>query len=291
MTLQNGKYEPGERHHLRDHYNGKVNIEHAHIYASIRKNIRRQLPQVGTDPRENPQKIMLICGGPSTADFLAEIKRRKRQGWKIVTLNNAHEWVQDQGLKPGLQIMLDARPYNVRFLKNPVDTCRYMLASQCDPVLFDALEDNEVFIWHAAGDEEKKILDKYYLKRYVPIQGGTTVGTRALFLLYTLGIRKIAIYGMDSCIRDRKHHHVYKQPENDSEIIHRLRIGRRIFYAHPWMTVQCDELLQILPMLPNDLKLQFKGDGLIPYVIGEILKHGKPPRMTILKEGKLLAEE
>jgi len=280
----------GANNHLRDHYKGKVNIENAHIYASIRKNIRRQLPQIGMDPRKNPQKAMMICGGPSTTDYLDEIKRRKRQGWKIVTLNNAHNWAREQGFKVGAQIMLDARPYNVRFVAEPIDGCRYLIASQCDPSIFEALKDHEVFLWHAAGEEEQKILDPYYQKRYIPIQGGTTVGSRALWLLYTLGFRKIAIYGMDSCIRNKKQHHAYKQPENDAEIVHKLRIGRRIFWAHPWMTVQCDELLQMLPMLPNDLLLQWKGDGLIPHVMGEILKHGKPPKLQILDEGKLLQE-
>lgn len=216
--------------------------------------------------------------------LLDEIKSRRKAGWKIAACNGAHDWCLDNGMKPSCHMILDARPWNVRFVKRAIAECRYLIASQCDPGLFRALEGFDTHIWHGAQGKERPVLERYYQGRYVVVNGGSTLGTRAINLLYMLGFRKLAIYGLDSCIR-RDRHHTYAQPENDSEVVHRLRVGRKLFLTHPWMSCQADELMQMLPTLPEDFDLEFRGDNLISYIVEYTATHGKPPKITIIEEG------
>lgn len=278
-------FEAGKVEALRDHIDGRVNVTHAEILSNIRRNIRRHLPQAQPCPVQPDVQVMLLCGGPSMKKLLPEIKKRRRAGWKIAAVNGAHDWCLDNGMEPSAQVMLDARKWNARFVQRPIEACQYLIASQVTPAVFDALEGFKVTIWHGVGAEEKPVLDRFYNKRYCPVTGGTTVGSRAINLLYMLGFRKIAVYGMDCCI-SKNGHHAYAQPENDQEICYELRVGRRRFWSHPWMTVQADEMLQMLPILPNDLDLVFAGDGVISYVIGYVAKHGRVPKMSIIEEAR-----
>lgn len=260
---------------FRENFNGRVNLDHDKIYANIRTNIRRPLPQLERHV-PNKYKVALLCSGPSLSN--AVIPR----GYKIATVNGTHDWALDRGLKPSVFMMLDARPHNVRFVQRPIETCRYVLHSQVDPSVFDALDGYDVRIFHGAAAPEKKILDKYYMKRWLQVPGGGTVGTRAIGVLYTLGIRKILIFGMDGCLK-RGVHHAFPQKENDFDAIRTIRVGRRRFQTHMWMISQADDLMQMIPHLPDDLELGFEGDGLITHLVKETYRRGKPPRIIVEK--------
>lgn len=218
-------------------------------------------------------------------EYVEEIVERRKRGWALTTLNGTHDWVLDNGVKPSIHIQLDARLWNERFVRNPVDSCRYVLSSQTPPELFDRLKSNDVTIWHAGRGIRKPILDKYYNQRWMLSVGGSTVGTHAISILHTLGFRKIAIYGMDSCLR-KGAHHAFSQPENNSKSIWKVRAGRRTFWTHAWMIQQVDDLIQMLPMIPDDLDLDFRGDNLVTHIIHETAKHGNPPNISILEKRK-----
>jgi hypothetical protein len=272
---------------LRDHIKGKgkINCPVEDIYSNLRTNIRRALPQVSPFSPQYKKKIMLLCGGPSMLELVHEIKARRRAGWGIITVNGAHDWALDLGLNPSVQVLLDARPWNQRFVKRPIKECRYLVSSQCHPSVFDALEGYDVWLWHGvAGEPDRKIIDRYYRGRWAPISGGSTVGTRCLYLLHVLGFRNIAVYGLDSCIKHDKHH-AFSQPENDEELVHTIRVGKRKFLAHRWMSVQADELLQMLPVMPDDLNLDFRGDNMITHILRCTAEKGRPPKINIVKEG------
>lgn len=267
---------------LRENYPGRVNAPHERIYEAMRINVRRQLPQACAHPA-NDYKAMLLCGGPSLADHTAEIKRKRRKGWKLITVNGTHNWALDNGMVPSMYLMMDARPFNVRFLDRPQEACRYMLASQVHPDCFDALEGYDVHIWHcgAMSKTERGILNRRYMKRWGAVPGGTSIGTRAIGLAHLIGIRKLEVYGLDSCYR-KGEHHAYAQAENDyRDGTWTVQIGRRKFVCDPWMVKQADEFCQMAQCLPDDMRLNVCGDGLIAYLISEHAA-GRNPRRRVL---------
>ena len=100
-----------------------------------------------------------------------------------------------------------------------------------------------------------------------PVFGGSTVMLRAIPLLMMLGIRKIHIYGFDSCLLDDRHH-AYAQAENDGAPVMDVLVGGKTFKCHPWMAVQAQEFIELVKhMLPEDAELAVYGDGLIAHIL------------------------
>jgi len=267
---------------VREHLTGPVNHPHEEIYQQIRSNIRRQLPQIQQFP-PNDYKVMLLCGGPTLNDHVEEIKRKRQQGWKIITVNGTHNWCLDHGLEPSMCVVMDARPINKGFVEEPVKNCRYMLCSQTHGDIFDALKGHDVWVWHggAPSSIEKRILDRYYRKRWLIVPGGTSVGPRAIFLSYILGIRRLDVYGLDGCLR-KDRHHAYAQKQNNYREVLVVKVGRRKFHMHAWMLKQFDEWLQMVPMIPDDLKTTVKGTGAMAHVVEYAASHKRPPPMEVL---------
>lgn len=271
---------------FREAFRGRVNVPHETIYRNIRRNIRRQLSQLQAYP-PNDYKILLLCGGPSLAEEERRIIRLYKRGWKIATVNGTHRWALERGMKPSVHMMLDARSFNVEFVQNAVPTCKYLICSQCDPWVYGSLIEQgiEPIIWHGANPDEPdaKILNRYYRKRWQPVFGGSSIGTKAMGILYLLGVRSIRIFGMDSSLK-RSKHHAYPQSENDAPAAaaQTVQVGRRRFKSYVWMLAQLDDFLQMAPSIPDDLNWSLEGDGLLQYVVSETRRTRKPPDIRLV---------
>jgi hypothetical protein len=264
---------------FREAFPARVNETHERIHSNVLQNIKRQLPQLQAYP-PNDYKVALLLGGPSLAQ--AKIPR----GYKIATANNTHGWALERGLKPSVHMMLDARQFNARFVADPVSSCRYLINAQCHPDVFDALEGHDVHIWTGASQNSKSreatIYRRYFNGRWQGVMGGCTIGTRAIGLLYLIGVRHLRIYGMDGCLV-RKAHHAYSQPENNAGQTYTIKIGRRQFKAHTWMVAQMDDFLMMAPHIPDDLEFSIEGDGMLAYLVRETTKRGKVPPIKMME--------
>jgi len=261
------KVEPPPGHVFFDTSNAGINTPDERRIENIQQNIRRQLPQ--TKPyAPNPNlEVILACGGPSLKTHLKTIRRLYDRGCKLVTVNATHDFMIERGFIPFAHVMMDARPFNARFVSSPHPDVRYFIASQCDPSVFDNLNGSKVGIVHL-GDVtgEVDILDEYYgEKRYILVGGGTTIATRAIVLLINLGVSKFHIIGLDSCYLGGKHHS-YDQPENDerSGLFH---VAGRHFRCSPWMVRQHDDWLKMMVNLGDKFRCRVYGKGLIAHVM------------------------
>ena len=252
-------------------YEGQLNTELDTIKEHIRENAKSDYQLVHPHPLQETE-IMLICGGPSLNDYLDEIKELRAGGMPMVTTNGTYNWAIENGMTPSMQMMIDSREFNKRFVTPVVDDCKYMLASQCHPAVFEGLPKDRTYIWHVSGglDEEGAVadlLDELY-EVWFPIPGGSTVTLRGLCLLRMLGFHKIHMYGFDSCYRDGEHH-AYAQAENDykSILIPVACGGSRTFLCDAWMYPQAKEFIEMIRMFGDEIDLDIKGDGLIAHII------------------------
>lgn len=252
---------------------GNLNTQLDIVTKQVNENIRRGLPQV--QPHQvNNNTVLLVCSGPSLKYTEKELVRLYWEGGKIVAVNGAYQWCIDHNLKPSAAIILDARDFNERFIAESVPGCKYFLASQCHPKLFDLCQDRETYIWHACsgGDEEHELLKKYYFDNVCPIDGGTTVGIRAISLMRMLGFQYFEIFGLDSCIMDGDHH-AFDQPENkDKGIIVWLRPKgfdekAQRFICAPWHMKQAEDFQNLIRKRGDLFKLNVHGDGLISAIL------------------------
>lgn len=258
---------------------GKVNIDDEILLSNVRSSIRRGHPQVQHNSPKN-DRIVLCGGGPSLATSEEEIRELVWAGAKLVTVNGAYQWCIAHGLQPRTQIVMDGRAFNAKFLNPPVPECRYLLASQCHPSLWDAVADRpHVWIFHATtGSSEdglKELLDAYYLKQWMGVSGGVTVACRALVLLRMLGYLRFDIFGVDCCWLGGAHH-AYDQPENAHDKKFVVTIGpcgstdTRQFVVSGWHLKQFENLIQIIRVNGKHFMLNAHGDGLFAYALNAI---------------------
>lgn len=252
---------------------GDLNTPMDTVLEHIRHAIRQGHPQVRTeDLKTDP--IVLVGSGPSLASTEQELRDLVFAGAKIVTLNGAYHWCLARNLRPSAQIVLDAKPSTARFLTPQIPQCIYLVASQCHPDVWATVADyDHVFIWHSLNPDhpEAALLDRYYggHANWHGIVGGTTVATRALMLLRTIGYLRFHLFGVDSCWLEGQHH-VIDQPENAKDRALRLTItptrgggAPRTFRCAPWHVQQLDDMLQIIRTNGQHLLVQVHGPGLI----------------------------
>lgn len=251
---------------------GTLNTTEEKMVENVRINTSKGYTQVHPY-NKNDLEIMILGGGPSLLDFKDDIIAKRREGMALITTNGAYNEVLSWGLTPSAQVVVDSRPFNKRFLEPVVPNCKYMLASQCDPSMFEGIPHEQIFIWHAALNESvEKVLDEAYNGEWYPVPGGSTVMLRTITLFRLLGYAKMHIYGFDSCLRGTQHH-AYEQKENDDKQEVTVTIGDKMFTCHAWMASQAQEFIDQMKLLSDEVELAVYGDGLI----AEILKQGASP--------------
>lgn len=105
------------------------------------------------------------------------------------------------------------------------------------------------------------------------IGGGTTSGTRAIYVGYIMGYRKFSVYGLDSCLASDG---VTKRftGEKAGKVVD-IKVGENgpTFLANIPMAQQASEVQMIMQTLP-DASIQFHGGGLISAIWEERKKRG-----------------
>jgi hypothetical protein len=237
------------------------NAPKTQIFENVAINSKREVPWVKEVPAHDSHAV-LIGGGPSVIDMLGEIRRREMQGQDLFALNGAAQWLSQYGLLPRYQVILDSRKQNRQFIRPPC-AANYLIASQCDPVIFDLLKDEDVVLFHHAEDG----IDQHFDGRSVLIGGGITVGLTAMALAYALGYRQMHLYGYDSSDRDGASH-AYAQMETGAENERReIWFGREKFVCSPAMYAQAQAFPAFAELLAeNGVVITVHGSGLLPTI-------------------------
>lgn len=255
---------------------GRINTDDAQLVANIQHSIRLGHPQIKPQPMQK-DRVCLVGGGPSLESTLPELRDLYFAGAKVVTVNGAYQWCLDRNIRPSAQIVLDARPENARFVSPGVPQCLYLLASQCAPETWKAVDGrSDVWIWHAVAPDNptaKPILDQYYMGQWTASPGGTTVVVRSIILLRLMGYLRFDLFGVDSCVMGNRHH-AYAQPENDADRAYPFEMrppGRpdmaRTFLCSPWHAKQIECMLQTVKLHGENFLINVHGDGAVAYAL------------------------
>lgn len=264
---------------------GRMNTDESGLLANIRHAVRQGHPQMRTWPARG-ERICLVGSGPSLNDTEADLRQAVWDGAQVVTMNGAYHWCIDHGIQPKTQIVMDARPSNARFVEPYVSGCRYVLASQCAPETWAAVQGrSDVWIWHAvvrAEDPITAFLDEFYGGHWFGVGGGTSVATRALMLLRMAGYLRFDLFGVDCCWIGAEHH-ALPQPENAGEARMRVAAGdaarpetMRAFDVSAWHLKQFEDFCSVLKVNGHHFSLTVHGDGLLAYImrtLGQDVEH------------------
>ena len=244
---------------------GTLNLDIETIKGNVRHNIRLGFQQVQPYPT-NDVEVMIVGGGPSLKSQIPEIRALREQGVKLVCMNNAYQYCLDHDIKPSAYVSVDARPFNVRFVENTIADCKYFIASQCDPAVFEKLQGvkDQTYIWHTSAEEIQDLLQEVYPRCY-PVPGGSTVLLRAIPLFRMLGFKRFHIFGCDSCLQDGAHH-AYEQKENDEQAVIPVRVGGKVYYCNLWMVSQAREFIELIGCMGDVMELNIHG-GLLRQIL------------------------
>lgn len=173
---------------------------------NIRESAAYEYPILAPQP---PRKgsMIFVAGGPTARDFLPEIKRRKEAGEYVMTSNNTHDWLVDNGVIPDACLLIDPKEIVKDYVKKVQPDTAYLISSCAHKATWESMRERgarmmKVMLAYGMSDDRDMVLmrqlypqieAKYYLA------GGTMTPLRAMPLAVMLGFKKIEMYGFDSC--------------------------------------------------------------------------------------------
>lgn len=235
----------------------------------------------------------IIGGGPSINDNIKQIRRLKKHGVNIVSVNKSHDWLLENGIIPWGQILLDPNEWVKDYVQRPRRDVRYFVASQCHESVFEALSDYPVFLWHAGQEFDGTAEPNTYLrerwptKRWYCLPGKTTVGLRAMEVGHFLGANKFHLFGLDSSRQDGKLHG-YDKIDNrpNPPKLGVKHNGRRFYFdTNADMARQQADFDKMLEDLPSEIDsgrirpeftMTIYGSGLLPFFAAKLGLHADP---------------
>lgn len=246
------------------------------VFAHIKSCQERQLPKFHLLPEFMRSKgdfpLAIVAGGPSLKTTLDELEPYRNN---IMVCGSAHDHVISMGYVPRYAVFCDPDEIMANYVKKPHPQTTYLLASHCNPNLFDALKHFAVAVWHPAGIASKEEEDVIYSAE-PRIGGGCTVTLRAIPLAIMLGYNNQHFFGFDSCLLNDEHH-AYDAEAIDKPID--VRVGRngKLFWASGYMLAQAQQF--------QDICLKGYGHLFTPTI------HGDGLIAEIMREGRRIAEE
>lgn len=207
------------------------------------------------------EKVLIVGGGPSVKAFLPTIIFLAQAGAKVMAVNGAMKMLNSVGCDVDYFVLLDARQESVDFLSG--DANEYLIAAQCPPEAFNAVQGKRTVLWHPNVRGVAEIVGD---RECILIAGGNTVGLQAMSISYAMGFRDIHLYGFDSSYANGEGH-AYRQHQNDQDEPEEYTVNGKTFLAAPWMARQAIEFQTSAKQLADgDATITVHGTGLLPEI-------------------------
>ena len=246
------------------------------INANIKVNAARDVPWLAFSP-EHDRVAVVVGGGPSAADCIADIARLKREGANVFALNAASRWLRAHGIEPDVQCLIDARRENMALLDRQAP--HHLLASQVHPALVDAVAQPVLMHLMTTGVEDHLPEARRARGDYALLGGGYGVGNTAICAAYVMGYRTIHCFGFDSSNRGSSSH-AYAQPLNAGDPLINTEWAGVTYTSSLAMRAHA-ERFQIMARSLQSIgcAVHVHGDGLLPAMfntpVGELSERDK----------------
>jgi len=233
--------------------------------ANMAACMERGFPRLAVQP-ERAEALSIVGYGPTLLDTWRGIPR------PILTVSGAHDFLIGRGIVPDFHLETDPRPHKVAML-HPHPAVEYLMASVCDPGMWEKLRGHRVLMWHILNGQNT--ID--WIERHDPgpqrlIGGGSTAGLSAHHVAGVLGWRRFVTFGMDSCFIDGARHagpHAGTKPQG----LRYAWAGGKWWLTTRMMIVAVEEFLCLLESYDN-ITVDPRGDGLLQAKVREHRKGG-----------------
>ncbi len=241
--------------------------------AQLLINIERDLPWLET--QEPKKKALSIIGGGASLKHYVDFIDLDTD---IMALNNSYAFLMERGVEPDYYMLLDAREENVDFLRTPAKKTKHLIAAQCHPSVFDALEGYDTTLYITTLPDVLE-LTKHIDKPKIQIAGGVgTVGIKALCMAYALGYRELYLYGYDSSYEDGAHH-AFPQALNDNTSTIDIYLNGKKYVTSPTMAHQAAEFCSLAQGMVKHygFDINLRCSGLLPDLVAYSNAEGEIP--------------
>lgn len=193
-----------------DIFEGKLPVEVDDLFQNIRTNVSTyDYEPLYTQPYDD-RTFVMICGGPSLANHLDEIRQKANDpNYLIVCSNMTASYLLDNQIIPHVHFIIDPQEKKKFDVKRTSPETHYWINVACNPAVFEELKSQSIkpYVFLADFEAEGKAIQavKDSLKPGEPgmmaVQGGTMAGLRAINLADSLGFRKMEYYGFDATVQ------------------------------------------------------------------------------------------
>lgn len=155
----------------------------------------------------NDKRAVVVGYAPSLEKAVPEIAAEQKLGATVVTVSGAHDYLIERGVIPDIHMDCDPRETKAHYTRNPRPDIKYWIASCCHPKLVDNLAGYDLTLWHVLNsNEDYRIVDEIDRDGFL-VQGGGSVGCRAVNVMFTQGYRSFSCYAMDCSFGENEEQH------------------------------------------------------------------------------------
>jgi len=229
---------------------------------------KRGLTQFYGFPMARPETAIIVASGPSAREFYGEIAEKQRNGAVVFCVNQSHDWLIENGVKPDYFVALDPCD-GWKGVVTPIEGVTYLLASICHPELFDICPPKQTRIFHAwCGDFFDAALDEYGINAYGVVHGAGTAALRCVNLAYLAGHRAMHLYGVDSSYGEsgERYAHDIKYASTFAPTDIEVECAGRVFKTARAWAGQATDFAKLFDLFAGHCDIQVFGDGLIPHM-------------------------
>lgn len=234
-------------------------------------NTKRGLPDLFTLPgigKAKHHRVAVVGGGPSASEHADDIFAHET----IIACGSAHQFFVDhvchkkQGRAPDFATSCDGHPSAKKYVQYQFPHTTYLLATNCEPALFDLLRCRNVMTWlnHAAvfPEPEGKC-----------ISGGSTITSRSINMAIAMGFYGIDVYGFDLSYRGDVQH-AYDTPgdEDTNPTVAMVDGCDRFFYTSHQFFKESQYVREMWINFWHAFDIKIHGDGMLPELFRQLSK-------------------
>lgn len=215
-------------------------------WEQVKDNSARIKKRVELAPRHK-RKAIIACYGPSLRDMM---QRLTDEAWEadadVISVSGAHDFLLDGGVVPDYHVECDPRPHKADNIKGGQRGVQYLLGSCVHPNLIDKLEAFDVALWHVGAPEHsRRFVEELGEDNRLVIPGGGSVGLRSIPLLYGMGYREFAVYGMDCCFADQGKTHWAGKHAGKRQPVIEIKVEGETYYTSPQLLSYATDFLEM----------------------------------------------
>lgn len=244
-----------------------------HLASNIRTNLARSVPRFAGregfgQVKEEP--LAIVGAGPSLNATIEQLHGFKN----VLVCGSAHDHAVRLGIVPTYALVCDGGKEDKGNLSLPQKETTYILASQCDPGLFEHLKDHRVEMWHYRGQATPSLdAERELLCGEPSLAWGSTVTVVAISIARLLGYQHLHLFGFDSSYGDYgMSHHCCKIAGSLEYKKLPAKIGEKTFISDLGLLEQANQFFRIVEAQGEFFHSTLYGDGLI----AEMVRQGDP---------------